>query len=71
VKNVPRRKTDVNEATWLSELLAHGLILRSPPGVAPLPTGVTHYTLRRDGPLIRFHLLCNAISYIIPRQRAA
>jgi transposase len=26
VKNVPGRKTDVNDATWLSELLAHGLI---------------------------------------------
>ena len=25
-KNVPGRKTDVNDATWLSELLAHGLI---------------------------------------------
>ena len=26
VRNVPGRKTDVNDATWLSELLAHGLI---------------------------------------------
>ena len=26
VKNVPGRKTDVNDATWLSELLAHGLV---------------------------------------------
>jgi transposase len=26
VKNVPGRKTDVNDASWLSELLAHGLI---------------------------------------------
>lgn len=26
VKNVPGRKTDVNDATWLSELIAHGLI---------------------------------------------
>jgi transposase len=26
VKNVPRRKTDVNDATWLADLLAHGLI---------------------------------------------
>jgi transposase len=25
VKNVPGRKTDVNDATWLAELLAHGL----------------------------------------------
>ena len=35
------------------------------------PTWATHYTSRRDGPLIRFHLLCNTISCIIPRQRAA
>src|SRR5882757_6605845 len=26
VKNVPGRKSDVNDATWLAELLAHGLI---------------------------------------------
>jgi transposase len=26
VKNVPGRKTDVNDAAWLAELLAHGLI---------------------------------------------
>ena len=26
VKNVPGRETDVNDATWLSELLAHGLV---------------------------------------------
>jgi hypothetical protein len=24
--NVPGRKTDVNDATWLADLLAHGLI---------------------------------------------
>jgi transposase len=29
VKNVPGRKTDVNDATWLGELLAHGLIRAS------------------------------------------
>jgi transposase len=29
VKNVPGRKTDTNDATWLSDLLAHGLIERS------------------------------------------
>jgi Transposase len=44
VKNVPGRKSDVNDATWLGDLLAHGLIrssfvpppeiqeLRGPPG---------------------------------------
>jgi hypothetical protein len=26
VKNVPGRKTDVNDATWLAALLAHGLV---------------------------------------------
>lgn len=29
VKNVPGRKTDVNDATWLANLLAHGLIRAS------------------------------------------
>lgn len=29
VKNVPGRKTDVSDATWLSDLLAHGLIRAS------------------------------------------
>jgi len=26
VKNAPGRKTDVNDATWLADLMAHGLI---------------------------------------------
>lgn len=29
VKNVPGRKTDVNDATWLAELHAHGLVRES------------------------------------------
>jgi transposase len=29
VKNVPGRKTDVNDATWLSDLIAHGLVRAS------------------------------------------
>lgn len=29
VKNVPGRKTDVNDATWIAELLAHGLVRAS------------------------------------------
>ena len=29
VKNVPGRKTDVKDATWLADLLAHGLIGRA------------------------------------------
>jgi transposase len=29
VRNVPGRKSDVNDATWLSDLLAHGLVRSS------------------------------------------
>ena len=29
IKNVPGRKTDVNDATWIADLLAHGLIRES------------------------------------------
>jgi transposase len=29
VKNMPGRKTDVNDATWLADLMAHGLIRAS------------------------------------------
>ena len=39
IKNVPGRKTDVNDATWIADLVAFGLILRSssaPCGSAPL-----------------------------------
>src|SRR5215510_6989430 len=39
VKNVPGRKTDVNDAMWLADLLAHGLIRASfvpPVGVQEL-----------------------------------
>jgi transposase len=35
IRNVPGRKTDVNDAQWISELLAHGLIQSS--FVPPLP----------------------------------
>ena len=39
VKNVPGRKSDVNDATWLADLLAHGLIRESfvpPPEIQAL-----------------------------------
>jgi transposase len=39
VRNVPGRKTDVNDATWLADLLAHGLIrgrFAPPPAVGEL-----------------------------------
>src|SRR5437879_2885191 len=29
VRNVPGRKTDVNDATWIADLLAHGLVRSS------------------------------------------
>jgi len=53
VKNVPGRKTDVNDATWLAELLAHGLIRASfipPPEIADLRT-----LLRTRKQLVREH----------------
>ena len=38
IKNVPGRKTDVNDATWIADLLAHGLIRSSfVPPFMPLP----------------------------------
>jgi transposase len=36
VKNVPGRKSDVNDATWLADLLAHGLIRGSFVPPAPM-----------------------------------
>ena len=39
IKNVPGRKTDVNDATWIAQLLAHGLIRSSfvpPPQIQQL-----------------------------------
>jgi hypothetical protein len=31
IRNVPRRKSDVNDATWIADLLAHGLIRSTVP----------------------------------------
>jgi transposase len=36
IKNVPGRKTDVNDATWIADLLAHGLIRGSFVPEAPI-----------------------------------
>src|SRR6266576_6048408 len=39
IRNVPGRKTDVNDATWIADLLAHGLIRSSfvpPPEIQEL-----------------------------------
>ena len=29
IRNVPGRKSDINDATWIADLLAHGLIRNS------------------------------------------
>jgi transposase len=51
VKNVPGRKTDVNDATWLADLLAHGLIRAS--FVPDAPTQVLRNLLRTRKQLVR------------------
>ena len=51
VKNVPGRKTDVNDATWLSELAAHGLIRGS--FVPDRPTQDLRSLLRTRKQLVR------------------
>jgi transposase len=51
VKNVPGRKTDVNDATWLAELLAHGLIRAS--FVPDLATHELRTLLRTRKQLVR------------------
>ncbi|MGH8115197.1 MAG: IS110 family transposase [Rhodanobacteraceae bacterium] len=51
VKNVPGRKTDVADATWLAELLAHGLIRAS--FVPEAPTQEMRALLRTRKQLVR------------------
>ena len=51
VKNVPGRKTDVADATWLADLLAHGLI--RPSFVPDAPTQSMRDLLRTRKQLIR------------------
>ena len=51
VKNVPGRKTDVNDATWLADLLAHGLIRAS--FVPDAETQVLRNLLRTRKQLVR------------------
>jgi transposase len=53
VKNVPGRKTDVNDATWLAELLAHGLIRSS--FVPPREVAELRTLLRTRKQLVREH----------------
>src|SRR3954454_7668893 len=51
VKNVPGRKTDVGDATWLAELLAHGLIRAS--FVPDAPSAELRALLRTRKQLVR------------------
>jgi transposase len=51
VKNVPGRKTDVNDATWLADLMAHGLIKAS--FVPDQPTQQMRDLLRTRKQLVR------------------
>jgi transposase len=53
VKNVPGRKTDVNDATWLADLLAHGLIRGS--FVPDEQTQILRGLLRTRKQLVREH----------------
>ena len=51
VKNVPGRKTDVNDAAWLAELMAHGLI--KPSFVPDQPTQQMRDLLRTRKQFVR------------------
>jgi len=51
VRNVPGRKTDVNDATWLADLLAHGLIRSS--FVPPEPIQELRDLMRTRKQLVR------------------
>src|SRR3712207_3185576 len=51
VKTVPGRKTDVADATWLAELLAHGLVRAS--FVPDAPTQALRALLRTRKQLVR------------------
>jgi transposase len=51
IKNVPGRKTDVNDATWIADLLAHGLIRAS--FVPPRPVQEMRTLTRTRKQLVR------------------
>ena len=51
IKNVPGRKTDVNDATWIADLLAHGLIQSS--FVPPTPIQDMRTLMRTRKQLVR------------------
>lgn len=51
IKNVPGRKTDVNDATWIADLLAHGLI--RPSFVPPTAIQAMRTLMRTRKQLVR------------------
>jgi transposase len=51
IKNVPGRKTDVNDATWIADLLAHGLVESS--FVPPTPIQEVRELTRTRKQLVR------------------
>jgi transposase len=51
IKHVPGRKTDVNDAAWLAELLAHGLLRAS--FVPPAPQRALRDLTRQHTPLVQ------------------
>src|SRR5689334_24139840 len=63
VKNVPGRKTDVNDAAWLAELLAHGLV--RPSFVPDGPTAELRSLLRTRKQLAR-----EKASHVLRLQKA-
>jgi hypothetical protein len=62
VKNVPGRKTDVNDAMWLAELLAHGLIRAS---IVPDAQTQEMRNLLRT----RKQLVCEQTSHVLRVQK--
>jgi transposase len=51
IRNVPGRKTDINDAAWIADLLAHGLISAS--FVPPRPTQQLRDLTRTRKQLVR------------------
>src|ERR1700732_2421908 len=66
VKNVPGRKTDVTDAAWLAELLAHGLI-RASFGTTRAPVNVDPIVCERVPLGSRPHS-CNAPGRLCARK---
>ena len=56
IKNVPGRKSDVNDATWIADLLAHGLIRSS--FVPPAPIQALRDLTRTRKQLVREVCYC-------------